>query len=172
MKDFFWTRNNYILDDPKINITFEELLNFSEEQITKWVIDVRKKVIEVWDKYDIPPLNGRSKEEIINEFSKMSGENVQPFLHTDDLDGKKNVIINNSVLGPSCNQFFGGMMKTKIQHTTSKTKDGKFKGYSVYDLFKEDRFLKRMQLGFRRHFRRDSFYAYSWSIVKSERKRE
>lgn len=170
MVDYFWTKNSYILDDPKINITFQELLQFTDGQITKWVIDVRKKVIEVWDEYDIPPLNGKTRDEIIDEFSKMSGENVQTFLQTDSLDKQKNVIVNNSVLGPSCNQFFGGMMRTKIQHTTKKTDDGKFKGYSVYDLFKEDRFLKRMQLGFRRHFRRDSFYAYSWSIVEGDKK--
>ncbi len=163
-KDYFWSRNAYILDDQTINILFEELLWMSEEQITDWVLRVRKKVVDVWDKYETPPLNGKSKEEIIDEFSKMTGESVKHFQKKDELDGKNNVIMNNSVLGPACSQFFWTMMKVPIQHSSSKTNDGKFKGYSVYDIFKEDRFAKRMQLGFRRHFRRDSFYAYSISI--------
>lgn len=162
--DFFWTKNLDILDDPKVNITFHNLLSMSNEAITEWVNYTRKRIVEVWDTKGIPPLNGRDRPELIEHFAQMTGESVRKFQRKDDLDGESNVILNTSVLGSACNQFFPTMMKAKINYNTSVKNGDKFNGYSVYDLFKEDRFIKRMQTGFRRHFRRDSFYRYSISI--------
>lgn len=162
----FWSRNAAIIDDPYINPTFHELLQKSEDELTKWIEDSRSKILKVWDETGTPPLSGLALEEMQDEFRQMRSYKVlRNFQRKDQLDGENNIILNPSHLGSCVNQFFPTMLKTKINYNSSH--DGsKFSGYSVYDLFANDRFYKRCQLGFRRHFRRDSFYKYSISIEK------
>ncbi len=163
-KPEYWTSNTYILDDPKINITFEELLEKSDKEVTEWIDFMRSEVLRIWDTYGIPPLSGKDEKEMIDVFNEMSSYPVAKFQKTDELDGKDNVILNPTSLGSCVNQFFPTMLKTKINYNTSVKDKGKFNGYSIYDLFLLPRFRNRMQLGGRRHFRRDSFYKYSISI--------
>jgi hypothetical protein len=172
---YFYDRNAYILDDPEINITFNELLLMTDNQVEIWIDKMRTRVLEVWDKYGIPPLDGKTESEMQEEFRKMSGTPgktislytpksgaTKPYI--DELDGKANVIINDGYMGSCVNSFFPTMMKAKINYQTKITDKGGFNGYSVYDLFANDKFRNRMQKGGRRHFRRDSFYRYSCSI--------
>lgn len=172
----YWTRNSFIIDDPKVNIKFSELLKLSEEEIDGWVDLMRSRIAEVWDKYDCPPLNGKSTKEIVDEMNKMNkyqswklGEVEKdgsrfPLL---DLEDGQPVIINNSHLGSCCNQFFPTMMKSRINYSSKTKDDGEFKGYSVYDYFTMDKFKNSMRKGCRRHFRRDSFYCYSKSVERT-----
>jgi hypothetical protein len=174
----YWSRNEQIIDDPKINIRFEELLHMTDMEITEWVSFMRKRVIEIWDETGIPPLSGRDESEMEEIFREMSGTpgvtismykaksgGTKPY--KDELDGKENVIINTGNLGSCVNQFFPTMMKAAINYQTKVDDEGSFNGYAVYDLFANDRFLNRMQKGCRRHFRRDSFYRYSISIPQN-----
>jgi len=163
----YWTKNNFIIDDPKINPTFYEILSMNGVQLTEWIDFMRSEVLRIWDEVDIPPLSGASEEEMIQDFREMQGFPVSKFQRTDELDGLDNVILNTTLgLGSCVNQWFPTMMKSKINYNTSIKNGDKFNGYSVYDLFKDPRFRRRMQLGCRRHFRRDSFYRYSISIEK------
>jgi hypothetical protein len=172
----YWSRNGQIIDDPTVNVTFEELLFMTPEEFEKWVDHLRARVLEVWDEYGIPPLSGLDESEMCEEFRKMSGTpgktislykpksgSTKPYI--DQLDGQANVIINDGYMGSCVNQFFPTMMKAKINYQTKVTDKGCFSGYAVYDLFANDKFRNRMQKGCRRHFRRDSFYRYAISIL-------
>jgi hypothetical protein len=160
MNNYFWTRNTKIIDDPYFNPTFHELLLKSEDEVTKWIDDLRAGVVKIWDEDGTPPLSGKSESEIIDAFNEMSNYPVD-FQRTDELTGLNNVIVTPSYIGSVANQFFPTMMKVPINYSI------KSNGVSVYDLFKEDRFRNRMYLGCRRHFRRDSFYRYSISITQN-----
>jgi hypothetical protein len=137
------------------------------KKFSKWVDDVRSKVKQVWDETGVPPLSGRTEEEMVEEFKELSAYPVAKMQRLDELDGQSNVIFNSQTgVGSAVNQFFPTMMKAAINYNTSLDGD-KFSGYSVYDLFAEDRFKNRCHLGFARHFRRDSFYKYSQSVERN-----
>jgi hypothetical protein len=172
---FYWSRNDQIIDDPSVNAKFSELLVMTDAEFEKWVDHMRSRVLEVWDIHGIPPLAGMDEREMNEEFREMSGTpgktislykaksgGTKPYV--DEMDGKANVIINNGYLGACVNQFFPTMMKAKINYQTKVDDEGTFNGYAVYDLFANERFRNRMVKGCRRHFKRDSFYRYSWSL--------
>jgi hypothetical protein len=172
---YYWSRNDHIIEDPKINASFEELLHMSDSDFEAWVDHLRKSVLEIWDEHGIPPLAGMTGYDMTEEFREMSGTpgvtismykaksgGTKPYI--DEMDGKANVIINDGYKGSCVNQFFPTMMKAKINYQTKVDDKGSFNGYAVYDLFANDRFRQRMVKGCRRHFKRDSFYRYSASI--------
>ena len=177
MEKYYYDRNNFIIDDFSINKTFEEILLMSDSEFELWVDYLRSNVLKVWDEKGIPPLSGMTGDEMSEEFRKMSGTpgisismykpksgSTKPYI--DELDGQANVIINDVYMGSCVNQFFAHMMRAKINYQT-KVEEGSFNGYAVYDLFANDKFRNRMQKGCRRHFKRDSFYRYSASILKN-----
>jgi hypothetical protein len=172
---YYYDRNAYIIDNTSINVTFEELLLMHSKDFEIWVTNMRSEVLRVWDTYGIPPLAGLTEYDMCEEFRKMSGTpgvtislhkaksgGTKPYI--DQLDGKANVIINDGYMGSCVNQFFPTMMRAKINYQTKVTEEGSFKGYAVYDLFANDKYLTRMIKSGRRHFKKDSFYRYSCSI--------
>ena len=44
----FYEKNEYFLDSP-VNILFEDLLEMTPDEFTRWVIDMRKTVVDIWD---------------------------------------------------------------------------------------------------------------------------
>lgn len=175
---YYYDRNHYIIDDHKVNVTFQELLLMSDSDFEKWVDLMRNRVLEIWDTYNVPPLSGMTGDEMQEEFRKMSGTagktislykpksgSNKPYI--DEVDGKANVIINDGYIGSCVNSFFPTMMRAKINYKTKVTETGSFDGYAVYDLFANPKFRNRMIKGCRRHFKRDSFYDMSASIEKN-----
>ena len=73
----------------------------------------------------------------------MSGIKCPPilciqFTHTDELsDTDDDVIINKSRLGTEADQWFPAMYKVRINYS-------KDTGYSIYDLFADDKYKDRM----------------------------
>lgn len=182
MKKYFWDRNDFLIEDPTVNVRFEELVMMSNPELEAWVDHLRASVLKVWDEEGVPPLAGKTDSEMREVFREMSGthgstistylpksatNNVAsgtPRPYIDELDGKANVIINTGSLGSCVSQFFPTMMKAKINYQTKVDDVGTFNGYAVYDMFANDKFRNRMILGCRRHFKRDSFYRYSISV--------
>ena len=159
---YFYERNEKVLNS-KINCPFEDLLDMTPDHFTIWVSEVRKTVKDSWDTTDCPPRSGRSEEQIIKGFNKLSTYNTQEMIHTDELSDQENdVILNVARKGTEVDQFFPTMMKTRINYSN------KDNGYSVYDMFADDKFQDRMVKGFNRHFKRDSFYHYSMGIKKKQ----
>lgn len=159
----FYERNDYLLNH-KINVFFEDIVSMTDSEFEQWVIEMRKVVLEAWDKNNCPPRTGKNENDIIEEFNKLTGYPIHTFEFTDELTEQKDVIINKSRLGAEVDQWFPNMYKTRINYSENDT------GYSIYDLFSDDKYLPRMIKGTRRHIRRDSLYTFACSAIKNDTK--
>lgn len=153
---YYYERADYVLNH-EINKPFEEILWMSEKEFIEWLREMRKVIVYAWDELGVPPRVGWNRDDIVDQFNKMSEYPVHEFLREDD-DGKKTIIRNTSVIGNACNQFFPTMMKTRINY--SKNDDGR----SIYDHFVEEDLFDKVCKYAHRHFKRDSFYEYSQTV--------
>ena len=158
---WFYEKNRELIDSP-VNKYFEEVLWMSKDEFRQWVIDLRKTVVDLWDNHNLPPRVGYDEQEIIEQFNQMHSFPVHKFEVIDELTGEKDVIRNTSVVGNAVNQWFPTMMKTRINYT--KKDDGK----SIYDYFAKDELLGTFITYATRHFKRDSFYHYSFVAKSNE----
>ncbi len=157
---YMYERNNVLLNEPSVNITFAECLAMTDKEFEDWVRLLRETVVEVWDRDGIPPVVGKSFEDVDEMMRDMEGFPVHQFLVADEMTGKKNVIRNTQTEFSSIiNGYFPTMMKTKINYT--KNGDGK----SIYDWFADPALFERHMKYCRRHFKRDGFYHYSLPIA-------
>lgn len=157
-------KNTHLIDSD-INVLFEELLEMNPDQFEQWVIDLRKSVVDIWDNKNVPPRRGKEDRDIIDQWNKMCSYPIHKFTFTDELsDIEDDVIVNTSKLGVEADQWFPNMYKVRINYTEKDT------GYSIYDLFADDKFKERMVKGCNRHFKRDSMYLHAPSCVKNNKK--
>ena len=160
----FYERNNYVINS-EMNCYYQDLANMTPDEFREWVIKMRKTVKESWDLYGNPPRIGKDEQALVEQFNKMAEFPIHEFTFTDELsDVDNDVIINKSRLGGEADQWFSNMMKTRINYTEKDT------GYSIYDLFADDRHLEKMVKGSMRHFRRDSLYEHAKSAIRNNDK--
>ncbi len=162
MTKYFYERNTEFLQSD-LNKTFEEVLWMSNDDFRKWVIDMRKEVVRLWDEQGQPPRVGFTEQDIIDQFNEMSSFPVYKFLVKDELTNELDVIRNTSIVGNSVNQWFPSMMKTKINYTKDVEK-----GKSIYDYFAKDELLETFITYATRHFKRDSFYSHSTPVKEGQ----
>ncbi len=148
-------RNDFLLNH-EVNKTFEEVLWMDEDSFYDWCVNLRRVVVYAWDVLKLPPRVGYSKDEIAEAFRKMESFPVKQFIVKDELTGQKDVIRNTTNFSGYINDWFDTMMKVPINYTNDSEN-----GRSIYDFFARDDLLKRFITYAKRHFKRDSFYAYS-----------
>jgi len=160
----FYERNDYVINS-NINCNFEDLLEMTPNEFVDWVVNFRKIVKRAWDKHGCPPRTGKTEEGIIEQFNKIAEYPVHKFAFSDELsDVEDDVIINKCRIGGEADQWFSNMMKVRINYTEKDT------GYSIYDLFADDKHLDKMVRGGMRHFRRDSLYEHAKSAFTNNKK--
>ena len=160
----FYKRNDYVINS-EINCNFEDLLEMTPDEFVEWVVKFREIVKEAWDEHGCPPRTGKTEEGIIEQFNKIAEYPVHKFAFSDELSDEENdVIINKCRIGGEADQWFSNMMKVRINYTEKDT------GYSIYDLFADDRHLDKMVKGGMRHFRRDSLYEHAKSAFTNNKK--
>ena len=160
----FYERNNYVMNSH-INMNYEDLVEMTPDEFREWIIEVRKEIQSSWDTYGCPPRTGKNEDAIINQWNKIAEFPIREFTFTDELsDIEDDVIINKSRIGGEADQWFSNMMQTRINYTE------KDNGYSIYDLFADDRHLEKMVKGGMRHFRRDSLYEHAKSAFRNDPK--
>ncbi len=62
---------NPIGENKDLNITFEEVNKMDYNEFKRFILSVRTFLLEQWDKNDIPPYIGKSKEGIIEDIEKL-----------------------------------------------------------------------------------------------------
>ncbi len=156
MKHYFFEGSDYV-----VNRTFSEVLEMSNEEFSAWVKEFREAILYSWDVLGVPPKGGASKRDIIDDFNLLSSFPVHKFMLTDEHTGETNLIRNTHYHGNTCNQFFPTMLKTRIAYSVTGTPR------SIYDHFADPTLFDKVVHYARRHFKRDSFYAYSHTVEKN-----
>tara|TARA_E500000331_G_C17228710_1_gene701602 strand:- start:36 stop:1592 length:1557 start_codon:yes stop_codon:yes gene_type:complete len=154
----FYEKSTIADKDNPINITYDELLHKSDSEVDSWIDELRTYVITQWDEFGQPPVIGQNEKDIISNWRKLFGYDVESF-H----DDKSNVIKNFNKHASGVNQFFPTMLKTKI--STGVNSDN---ATSIYDHFKEDSLKDTFKKAMLRALYKDSMYTFSLSVVKSE----
>jgi hypothetical protein len=164
-KKWFHERNDRFLNS-KVNVTFETILGMTKDEFRQWCHDVCDTLVEIWDKYDTPPVVGLNESDMIDNFNKMTGFNSDLLWDVDELTGERNVIRNKYFFGSGVNQFFPTMFKTKITVST------KSEGRSIYEFFSQPNLFESFYKSAIRNFKHDSFYHYSACIRIGDKKRD
>ena len=134
----------------ELNITFQEVQDFSYEELRDWIDKIRKEILDVWETNHIPPMTGKNSDEIITSFKKLKDYDLDKIWFEDEnyID-YLGFIRNFTNVGSGVNQFFPHMLKTKIN------------GKSMYDWFSNE----ELQTDFRRimvrTIRNDKMYSFS-----------
>lgn len=156
-----YTNNRALMDNPSVNVTFDAVLRMSDDTWAEWLERVRAAVLTAWNRDGVPPRVGLSDTEMSDAWNKFVTSDASSVWVMCD-DGVEAIQVppaNHSVV----NQWFPTMMKTKITYSSKND------GISIYDMFADDVIWARYRKSYAaRHFRRDSFFAYSRAIHTHE----
>jgi hypothetical protein len=148
--------NSAFINDHEVNVTFMELAQMSSEEFQVWINKVRVKILEFWDA-GTPPRMGLSDYDINASIDRIDGADLSKLWLKCD-DGSTGLTSPASAHGFIA-QWFPTMMKTRINYSEKDI------GISVYDMFAKDKIWARYAKSYAfRHFRRDSFFAYTRSV--------
>lgn len=157
-----YTTNRALLDNPSVNVTFDAVLRMSDDDWSAWLERLRDAILTAWNTENVPPRVGLSEADIAYAWEKFAASDASSAWATCD-DGTEALLVppaSHSVV----NQWFPTMMKTKITYSS------KGEGLSIYDMFAQDDIWARYRKSYAtRHFRRDSFFAYSRAIHTDEK---
>ena len=158
MSKGFYEKSNIASVTNPLNITYDEILHKSTKELDSWIDELRQYIITQWDDEGQPPVIGQNEEDIIKNWKKLFGYDVDSFF-----DDKTNVVKNFNKFASGVNQFFPTMLKTKISSGVSS--EG---ATSIYDHFKEDDLRDKFKKAMLRGLFRDSMYSFGKSVKKKE----
>ena len=156
-KDFYEKSNIASISNP-LNITYDALLHKTSKELDSWIDELRDYVITQWDDYGQPPVIGQNEDEMISNWRKLFGYDVDSFFTEEN-----KVVKNFNKFASGVNQFFPTMLKTKISTGVSSEN-----ATSIYDHFKEDNLRSKFKSAMLRGLFRDSMYTFGKSVVKKE----
>ena len=136
---------NPIGENPKYNITFDEVNKMDYDEFKRFILSVRTFLLEQWDKHDIPPYIGKDKKGVIDDIQKLIDFDVERMLKCGD-SIYEYIILNDYHFGSSCNQF---------QPSLHKTRAG---SVSMYDVIKEPSLELKFVRTFTRNLKQDKMY--------------
>ncbi len=152
---------NPLVQDEKINLTFESVLAMTDGEFESWVSLIRKEFVRVWDELGCPPKAGYTEEEMIREFVALGNYDSKLIEYKDELDADSLVLWNTHINKSHVNQWFPHMMKTRIADDSGFER-------SLYDTLSLAKYEKSFLEGCKKHFKRDSFYVYSKAVRSGE----
>lgn len=156
-----YTTHRRLLSDPDVNVTFDAVLRMDDTTWASWLDRVRRAILSAWDDDQMPPRVGMTEAEMSSAWEKLVSADPSSVWTTCD-DGVEALLVppaSHSVV----NQWFPTMMSTKITYSTKR------EGMSIRDIFAVDEIWSRYRSSYAtRHFRRDSFFAYSRAIHTHE----
>lgn len=137
-----------LTNSTRFNTTFDVINKMNYPEFKEFSIELRRELYRIWKELNTPPYIGKSKEGIIDDFTKLKNEDTSK-LKKDGDDYYKYIISNDWRYGSSCNQFQPGLHKTRID------------GISLWDILENDEYeLKWIRL-FTRNLKQDYSYEFS-----------
>lgn len=149
--------------DTSINKTYDELLELDDTQFTDYIASMRRAFLDYWERENLAPTRGWDYEDITHEFEKLAGFDVQKLWNTDEISQRRVIFNTHTSLGTAVNAWnISAMYKTRINYTE------KDNGKSIYDFFARPELFERYLPYARRHFLRDSFFAFAQTVVRGD----
>lgn len=132
----------------RFNTTFDVINKMSYPDFREFSIELRNELYRIWKELNTPPYIGKTKEGIVDDFTKLKNEDTSK-LRKDGDDYYEYIISNDWRYGSSCNQFQPALHKTRID------------GISLWDILEDDKYeLKWIRL-FTRNLKQDYTYEFS-----------
>ena len=79
MSKGFYEKSNIASKSNPLNITYDEILHKSTEELDLWIDELRQYIITQWDDEGQPPVIGQNEEDIIKNWRKLFGYDVDSF---------------------------------------------------------------------------------------------
>ena len=79
MSKGFYEKSNIATSDNPINITYDEVLHKNDQELNTWIDELRQYVITQWDDEGQPPVIGQNEDEMISNWKKLFGYDVDSF---------------------------------------------------------------------------------------------
>ena len=131
------------------NITFGELQNYTFEELSNWVDELRNELLKVWDD-GLPPHIGMDKQTIINRFNKLKDYDLSTIYTQDELyPDYLGFLKNFSKMGNGVNQFFPGLLKSRVN------------GISIHDYLSNENLWLEFKYTIVQKVRFDKMFLYS-----------
>ena len=131
------------------NITFGELQNYTFEELSNWVDELRNELLKVWDD-GLQPHIGMDKQTIINRFNKLKDYDLSTIYTQDELYPDYFGFLKNfSKMGNGVNQFFPGLLKSRVN------------GISIHDYLSNENLWLEFKYTIVQKVRFDKMFLYS-----------
>ena len=147
------------IQSSELNITYHELVNMDDIETKEWIDDLKSELLQIWDETHTPPSIGKSENDIIKSFDKLSEYDVNKLFYEDsNYQDYIGFIKDFSKIGSPVNQWFPNMLKTKIG---SK---------SMYDWFSNKDLSQEFRRTMVRACKWDGMYSYTKVMNKGDEK--
>ncbi|MDB4673889.1 site-specific DNA-methyltransferase [Flavobacteriaceae bacterium] len=139
---------NPIGDNPKYNITYDEVNKMGYGEFKDFILSVRKKLLNLWEEQNIPPYIGKDKKGIVDDIKNLIQFDVERLWKKGD-DIYEYILSNDFHHGSSCNQFQPSLHKTRAGDV------------SMWDVIKEPSLELKFIRTFTRNLKQDKMYMVS-----------
>ena len=139
---------NPIGDNPKYNITYDEVNKMGYGEFKDFILSVRKELLTLWEEQNIPPYIGKDKKGIVDDIKNLVEFDVERLWKKGD-DIYEYILSNDFHLGSSCNQFQPSLHKTRAGDV------------SMWDVIKEPSLELKFIRTFTRNLKQDKMYMLS-----------
>ena len=79
MNKGFYEKSSIASISNPLNITYDALLQKTDQELDSWIDELRNYVITQWDENGQPPVIGQNEDEIISNWRKLFGYDVDSF---------------------------------------------------------------------------------------------
>ena len=139
---------NPIGDNPKYNITYDEVNKMGYGEFKDFILSVRKELLNLWEEQNIPPYIGKDKKGIVDDIENLIQFDVERLWKKGD-DIYEYILSNDFHHGSSCNQFQPSLHKTRAGDV------------SMWDVIKEPSLELKFIRTFTRNLKQDKMYMFS-----------
>lgn len=139
---------NPIGDNPKYNITYDEVNKMGYGEFKDFILSVRKELLNLWEEQNIPPYIGKDKKGIVDDIENLIQFDVERLWKKGD-DIYEYILSNDFHHGSSCNQFQPSLHKTRAGDV------------SMWDIIKEPLLELKFIRTFTRNLKQDKMYMFS-----------
>jgi hypothetical protein len=134
------------------NITYDDLQNYTFEEVSEWVDELKNEIVDLWKK-DKPPIIGKSKDDVVKSFKKLKDYDLSKIWVEDKNYPHHIGHIKNFTKVP-INQFFPTMYETRIDRQPS-----------IKDFFFDENLKTSFKRSVVRNTRFDGMYSYTSYLV-------